>query len=562
MTGEVTAFANAMVFDGVSAELREGCVRVAAGTIASVGEGPEAGDRVIDCRGRTVVPGLIDAHLHAYGVRLSLLEIETSPLSYLALAGARRLAGALGRGFTTVRDPGGGDAGLAQAIREGLTAAPRYLFCGAALSQTGGHGDPRPPELGCCLGGGHMAEVVDGVDALRRAARERLRSGAHAIKIMASGGVISPSDPLRVPQYSPEEIRVVAEEAGRRGSYVAAHAYSPEAIGVAVANGVRSIEHGNLLDAPTAALMAERGAFLVPTLVTYDAMERRGAELGLAPVAQAKNREVLEAGRTAIGLAREAGVRIGFGTDLMGALDDEQLHGLRLQAEVEGPLALLRAATSVNADLLGRDDLGRIGPGALADLLVLDGDPLRDPSVLWGGPDRRAVFQGGVRVAEQDARLVLLPGEDALAARKGQRAALEDLGEPPGGSREIGLVAGPQVPAQVGEADVQLVAVVAGGGVAEGAGAGPHLGGPEQAGQRVGGGDPRVPRSPETAPGGVEEEVAAYRALPGEHGLDPAGVRAHQHVGVQQVAVDQVPALRAGIDQGPHPFGHRCREGG
>jgi imidazolonepropionase-like amidohydrolase len=252
-----------------------------------------------------------------------------------------------------------------------------------------------------------MAEVVDGVDALRRAARERLRSGAHAIKIMASGGVISPSDPLRVPQYSPEEIRVVAEEAARRGSYVAAHAYSAEAIAVAVANGVRSIEHGNLLDAPTAALMAERGAFLVPTLVTYDAMERRGAELGLAPVAQAKNREVLDAGRAAIRLAREAGVRIGFGTDLMGALDDDQLHGLRLQAEVEGPLALLRAATSVNAELLGRDDLGRIGPGAVADLLVLDGNPLRDPSVLWGGPDRRAVFQGGIRVAEQDARLVL-----------------------------------------------------------------------------------------------------------------------------------------------------------
>ena len=353
------------------------------------------------------MPGLIDAHLHAYAASLSLLEIETSPLSYLALAGARRLAGALGRGFTTIRDPGGGDAGLARAIREGLAAAPRYLFCGPALSQTGGHGDPRPPELGCCLGGGHMAEVVDGVDALRRAARERLRGGAHAIKIMASGGVISPSDPLRVPQYSPEEIRVVAEEAARRGSYVAAHAYSAEAIAVAVANGVRSIEHGNLLDAPAADLMAERGAFLVPTLVTYDAMERRGAELGLAPVAQAKNREVLDAGRTAIGLARKAGVRIGFGTDLMGALDDEQLHGLRLQAEVEGPLALLRAATSVNAELLGRDDLGRISPGAAADLLVLDGDPLRDPSVLWAGPDRRAVFQGGIRVAEHDARLVL-----------------------------------------------------------------------------------------------------------------------------------------------------------
>jgi imidazolonepropionase-like amidohydrolase len=409
VTEETTAFANARIFDGTSAELREGCIRVAASTIAEVAEGPEPGDRIIDCRGRTIVPGLIDAHFHAYGARLSLLEIETSPLSYLALAGAKRLAGALGRGFTTVRDPGGGDAGLAQAIREGLTAAPRYLFCGPALSQTGGHGDPRPPELGCCLGGGHMAEVVDGVDALRRAARERLRSGAHAIKIMASGGVISPSDPLRVPQYSPEEIRVVTEEATRRGSYVAAHAYSAEAIGVAVANGVRSIEHGNLLDAPTAALMAERDAFLVPTLVTYDAMERRGAELGLAPVAQDKNREVLDAGRTAIRLAREAGVRIGFGTDLMGSLDDEQLHGLRLQTEVEGPLALLRAATSVNAELLGCDDLGRIGPGAVADLLVLDGDPLRDPSVLWGDPNRRAIYRGGIRVAEQGARLALLP---------------------------------------------------------------------------------------------------------------------------------------------------------
>ena len=210
-----------------------------------------------------------------------------------------------------------------------------------------------------------------------------------------------------MPQYSAEEIRVVAEEATRRGTYVAAHAYSAEAIAVAVANGVRSIEHGNLLDAPAAAVMAERDAFLVPTLVTYDAMERRGAELGLAPVAQAKNREVLDAGRTAIRLAREAGVRIGFGTDLMGALDGEQLHGLRLQAEVEGPLALLRAATSVNAELLGRDDLGRIGPGAVADLLVLDADPLRDPSVLWGDPNRRAVFQGGARVVDQAASLAL-----------------------------------------------------------------------------------------------------------------------------------------------------------
>jgi imidazolonepropionase-like amidohydrolase len=188
-----------MIFDGMSAELREGCVRTATGTIVEIGEGPEPGDRVIDCRGRTVVPGLIDAHFHAYGASLSLLEIETSPLSYLALAGARRLADALGRGFTTVRDPGGGDAGLAQAIREGLTAAPRYLFCGPALSQTGGHGDPRPPELGCCLGGGHMAEVVDGVDALRRARHQDhgLRRGYLAIGSAPRAAVLAGGDPRR-----------------------------------------------------------------------------------------------------------------------------------------------------------------------------------------------------------------------------------------------------------------------------------------------------------------------------------------------------------------------------
>ena len=127
---ETTALANAMIFDGVSDELREGCVRVAAGVITEVGGRPEPGDLIVDCRGRTVVPGLIDAHFHAYGARLSLLEIETSPLSYLALAGARRLAGALGRGFTTVRDPGGGDAGLAQAIREGLRRRPGTCSAG------------------------------------------------------------------------------------------------------------------------------------------------------------------------------------------------------------------------------------------------------------------------------------------------------------------------------------------------------------------------------------------------------------------------------------------------
>lgn len=386
---------NGLVFDGVSDHLVEAAVHVVDGRIAAVGE-PQPADRVIDARGRTVLPGLIDAHCHAYGIDLNMLELESRPLSYVALLAARRLEAALSRGFTTVRDPAGGDAGLARAIRERVVRAPRYLWTGAALSQTGGHGDARAADSDVCGCGAHTVEVVDGVDPLRRAVRDRFRRGAHAIKIMTSGGVVSLTDPIRIPQYSAEEIRAVTDEANRRGSYVAAHAYSPEAIRHAIDNGVRSIEHGNLLDAETAEAMAAAGAFLVPTLAAYDAMERRGAELGMAAISRQKNSEVLEAGRKAVELARAAGVRVGFGTDLMGVLEEEQLHGLRLQVEVDGPLLALRSATSANADLLRRPDLGRVQEGCAADLLIVDGNPLEQPSVLWGGPERRTVVQAGV----------------------------------------------------------------------------------------------------------------------------------------------------------------------
>jgi imidazolonepropionase-like amidohydrolase len=213
---------------------------------------------------------------------------------------------------------------------------------------------------------------------------------------MTSGGVMSLSDPIRIPQYSAEEIRAATDEAGRRGSYVAAHAYSPEAIRHSVANGVRSIEHGNLMDPETAALMASHGAFLVPTLAAYDAIARRGKEVGLAPVSAEKNLEVLDAGAKAVALARAAGVQVGFGTDLMGELEDEQLHGIRLQVEVDGPLDALRSITSVNADLIGRPDLGRVKVGAVADLLLLDGNPFDTPALLWG--DHRTVIQAGTPV--------------------------------------------------------------------------------------------------------------------------------------------------------------------
>jgi imidazolonepropionase-like amidohydrolase len=386
---------NAVIFDGMAADLTEASVHIVDGAFAAE---PGPGARVLDARGRVVVPGLIDAHFHAYGVALDLLEIEASQLSYLALSGARRLARALRRGFTTVRDVAGGDAGLAKSIARGLIESPRYLYTGAALSQTGGHGDARPVDLDVCACGTAMVEVVDGVDAVRRAVRDRFRRGAHAIKVMTSGGVMSPTDPIRTPQYSADELQVISAEALRRGSYVAAHAYSPEAIRHSVENGIRSIEHGNLLNAETAQLMATHDAFLVPTLATYDAMRRRGEQLGLAPVSRAKNTEVLDAGQQAIELAGRAGVRIGFGTDLMGDLEDEQLLGLRLQAEVAGVLDTLRSATSVNAALIGRPDLGRIGPGAVGDLVILGGNPFEQEPLIWEGA--RTVIQAGRIVAD------------------------------------------------------------------------------------------------------------------------------------------------------------------
>lgn len=396
------------VFDSRTGELVDGPVWIRDGMIQAVGssatDAAGTADQQISGAGGTVIPGLIDCHCHAYGISLDGAWIESRERSYVALVAARRLGAALRRGFTTVRDVAGGDPGLAAAIAEGLLPAPRYLYTGPALSQTGGHGDPRSvDEARCgCAGaagptgsavGGIGSEVVDGVDAVRAAVRDRFRRGAHAIKIMASGGVMSLTDPIRHPQYSAEEIRAATDEAGRRGSYVCAHAYSPEAIRHAVINGVRSIEHGNLLDSQTAEVMADHDAVLIPTLATYDAMGRLGAEIGMNPVSLAKNAEVLDHGRRAIELARIAGVTVGFGTDLMGELEREQLNGLRLQCEVDGIAATLQSATIVNAGIIGRDDLGVVEPGAVADLVMLPGDVLADPAVLWG--ERRTVIQAG-----------------------------------------------------------------------------------------------------------------------------------------------------------------------
>lgn len=389
---------NARAYDPETGWLNESTILIVDGQIADpsgeIGEVP-----TIDIGGRVVIPGMIDAHFHAYGSSLNMVALEMGQRSYLALKAVPRLGDALRRGFTTVRDVAGGDIGLRDAIAEGLLAAPRYLYTGKALSQTGGHGDARPGDWEMCACSGHMCEVVDGVDALRTAVRERFRGGAHAIKMMTSGGVVSPTDPLRIPQYSAEEVAAVCDEARRRGGYVVAHAYSPEAIVHSVRGGVRSIEHGNLLDAESAAEMARAGAYLVPTLVTYDAMDRRGADLGLPPVSRAKNKEVLEHGMHAVGLALTNQVPVGFGTDLMGDLADEQLHGLRLMVDACGVEQTLRSVTAVNADLLQCPDLGRLAPGCVGDLVVLESDPVTSASTLWEG--RRAVIQNGRVVCDE-----------------------------------------------------------------------------------------------------------------------------------------------------------------
>lgn len=358
--------------------------------------------RVVDGAGKWVVPGLIDAHFHAYAVSMDGMENERGPLSFAALTGAKRLKDALTRGFTTVRDVAGGDIGLQRAVDQGLFPSPRYLFTGPALSQTGGHGDPRSEMVDICFSSGHMCEIVDGVDDLRRAVRERFRTGAHAIKIMTSGGVFSLTDPLSIPQYSAEEIRVVTEEARRRGSYVTAHCYSVDGVMLSIDNGVSCIEHGNLIDSATAQVMAARGVRMVPTLAAYDAMARRGSQMGLNPTSLAKNDIVLSRGQEACQFALAAGVELGFGTDLMGGLEDDQLRGIALQIEATGADQTLHAMTAVNARILGDSRLGHLGAGAFGDALVLTGNPLHDPSVLSAEEGRAAIVQNGRIVGDDE----------------------------------------------------------------------------------------------------------------------------------------------------------------
>lgn len=383
--------ANARLLDCEAGESRPGhSVLVEDERIVEVSEGeisaPDA--RRIDVGGRTLMPGLIDAHVHAVITTMNLAAMTTRPASLVAIEAARILERMLLRGFTSVRDAGGADYGLAQAVEQGLVAGPRIFYSGRTLSQTGGHGDFTPktdtPALCAChIHSSGFSHVADGVPAVRKAAREELRRGASQVKIMASGGVASPSDPIWNLQYSREEMRAIVEEAESWRTYAMAHAYTPEAITRAVESGVRSIEHGNLIDTATARRMHEAGAYLVPTLVTYFAIDEMGRALGFPERSLAKVKDVLDAGLVSLEIARDAGVRLGFGTDLLGETHEQQSREFGIRARVLTPAEVLRSATVTNAEILNRSgELGVIAPGALADLLVVDGDPLADVSLL------------------------------------------------------------------------------------------------------------------------------------------------------------------------------------
>jgi len=405
-------FRNARVFDGTSADCADGIdVLVADGRIQEVSAGPvaaPAGALTVDAGGRTLMPGLIDAHIHAFASDVAVQKIEALGEAYRTAHAVRMLQHALSCGFTTVRDIGGGNHSLWRALTDGLVRGPRYLYAGRILSMTGGHGDMRQIEerpryaSACGCGDGPLANtfavLADGVPECIKAAREELRQGAHCIKIMGSGGVASPTDPIWMNQYREDEIRAIVEECVQRRSYVASHCHPASAVRRSVEYGVRSIEHGTLIDDDTARFAAEHGAFIVPTLVVIFSMVELGRQLGFPPQSQQKVELIARQAVAGLDSMRRAGVKVVYGSDLLGSTYVRQAREFTLRAEVFTPVELLRQATSTAAELLMmQGEIGCIAPGANADLLLVDGDPTRDISLLAAEDGRhlRTIVRGG-----------------------------------------------------------------------------------------------------------------------------------------------------------------------
>lgn len=354
------------------------------GVIVALERNARQGDVDIDAAGRFVVPGLLDAHVHFRLATMNFRALERWSEVEYGIVMARLARETVERGFTTVRDLGGDVTGLIGAIRSAHTPGPRIVRAGHMISQTGGHGDTTGghldvPTCACSLRSNHFSIVADGSDAVRKAARHLLRDGSDFLKIHVSGGVASPTDPLESIQFTPEEIAAVVTEAVHRGTYVAAHAYSAESIAMAVDSGVKSVEHANLIDVATARKVVEHGAVVVPTLVTYKAMNDHGAALGLPRRNLEKNLVIFESGLASVETMVGEGVVLGFGTDLIGEQQKQQNDELRIRAEVQPAVDVLRSMWQVNPRLMRLEGkVGTVTPGAFGDVLVSRVNPIED----------------------------------------------------------------------------------------------------------------------------------------------------------------------------------------
>jgi imidazolonepropionase-like amidohydrolase len=400
-------FTNAnVVADGATALQPSYNVVVDDDRITTVTRDPVAanGATVIDVAGRTLMPGLIDAHAHVTGLSLSPKNLAY-PTADVVMAAATYLRNSLMAGFTTIREAGGADYTIAHLLKTGEIVGPRMFYSGRALTQTGGGADFRTPiELTDPCGHPSplsvMSVIADGVDKVREAAREELRKGASQIKIFASGGVVFPAEghPTRY-EYSPAELAAIVEEAAARGTYVMAHVYTDEGVRRCLDAGVRSIEHGNFMSRETVGRMRDAGAFLDPTFISLAQRIESAGDTKLPAAIVDNLRCTIDRGRQVYGWARELGVPIGLGTDLWGSdAQKSQPREFEQRADIDAPWNILRSATAVNAELLMQQGmLGTIAPGALADLLVIDGDPLSDIRVLTE-PERtlKLIMKGGV----------------------------------------------------------------------------------------------------------------------------------------------------------------------
>ncbi|MFQ5554700.1 MAG: amidohydrolase family protein [Acidimicrobiia bacterium] len=356
-------------------------VAVEDGRIVDVGSGLD-GDEAVDCTGKHLLPGLFDCHVHVAVTHIDIWRRAHTPFSYNFYLAIENLQATLAAGITSVRDAGGADLGMKEAVDHGLIAGPRMQIAINMLSQTGGHGDgwlpsesrihfvpPYP---------GHPAAIVDGPDEMRRKVRELIRAGADVIKVATSGGVLSPRDEPSEAHFRPEELAVLVEEAAAAGRWVMAHAQAADGVKNAIRAGIRSIEHGIYLDDEAISLMLEHGTYLVPTLVAPTGV-LRAVEAGasIPPASVLKAEQVREDHRASFARAVDAGVRIAMGTDSAVTPHGENLAELELM--VEGGMterATLEATTIEAARLLGvEDELGSIEPGKIADLVVVDGDP-------------------------------------------------------------------------------------------------------------------------------------------------------------------------------------------